>query len=352
MRHALLTASAAVLFGLAAPAKSQSTASQPLPLFADERPLVLTMTTNFATLTRADPEEAPSVSGGLSVGGVEGTMAVQYQPRGITRRAKDVCQFPPLRVRFATPPPAGSVFEGQRQLKLVTHCRAAGNFNQYTLLEYAAYRLFNLITPLSFRTRLAQIDYVDSGGHSVARRYGFFIEDADDLAKRNGMREARIRDRFPVTRLSPRDAARFALFQYMIGNLDWAMQAGPGGDDCCHNSKPVGVGGTGAAQLVPVPYDFDFAGLVNAPYATPPFGVQVSSVRQRRYRGLCRHNAEAKALFAEFRTQRSQVSALFASIPGLERSSQAKATSYLDTFFADIATDEQATAKILKTCLG
>ncbi len=346
MRLSLLAATIGVL---AAPATAQQAAK---PLFASDKLLNLTMTADFTPLTRADADERPTVRGSLAMAGGGEALAVDLQPRGITRRAKDVCQFPPLRVRFASPPGSASEFAGQKQLKLVTHCRGSENFNQYTLLEYAAYRLYADLTPNSMRTRLAQIDYVDGRGKLMARRFGFFIEDADDAAARNGMREAKLGTRFPVTRLAPEDSARFALFQYMIGNLDWAMQAGPPGDDCCHNSKPVGVGGSAAAAIVPVPYDFDFAGMVNAPYATPPFGVPVSNVRQRRYRGLCRHNAQAKALLPAFRAQQARLAGIFAGIPGLDRSSQAKALDYLAGFYGDIATDQQADAKIFRTCLG
>lgn len=332
------------------PASTQQAAPPATPLFATNDLLRLTLKGDYSTLTRADSDERPTVQGSLEIGGE--VLQVQLQPRGITRRKKDVCQFPPLRVRFNGAPPANSVFEGQRQLKLVTHCRGAESFNQYTLMEYAAYRLFNELTPLSFRARLAQVDYIDNGGKLVARRFAFFIEDIDDVAKRNGMREAKMGTRFPVTKLTAKDSARFALFEYMIGNLDWAMQAGPGGDDCCHNSKPIGVGGTSAAQLVPVPYDFDFSGLVNAPYAEPPFGVPVSSVRQRRYRGLCRHNIDAQSLYPDFRAMQGKVATVFASIPGLDGSSQGRAINYLNGFFDDIATDQQAATKILKTCLG
>ena len=340
---------AAIVAAATFPAHAQEV---PKPLFESDRLLNLTLTADYGPLTGADPEQRPTVRGTLAAAGQSEALAVDLQPRGITRRAKDVCQFPPLRVRFVTPPSATSEFAGQRQLKLVTHCRGTANFNQYTLLEYAAYRLFADLTPLSMRARLAQIDYVDGRGKLMARRFGFFIEDADDAARRNGMREAKLGARFPVARLAPTESARFALFQYMIGNLDWAMQAGPAGDDCCHNSKPIGVGGSAAAHVVPVPYDFDFAGMVSAPYATPPFGVNVSNVRQRRYRGLCRHNAEAKALLPTFRAQQARVAGILASVPGLEASNQSKALAYLGGFYADIATDQQADAKVFKTCLG
>ena len=318
------------------------------PLFASDEPIRLTISGGVDLIAKGGTDGRQGRSGTVTVAGTSGSLPVMLEPRGITRRQRDVCQFPPLRVTFNQPPPADSVFAGQKRLKLVSHCRAAEGFQNYVLLEYAAYRIYNSLTPLSFRARLAQIEYRDTAGQPITTRYGFFIENADDVARRNGMQEARVGERFPVSRLSPTDAARFAIFQYMIANLDWAMQAGPAGDTCCHNSRPITSGG----PLIPVPYDFDFSGMVNAPYATPPSAVNVSSVRQRRYRGLCRHNSEAKALFAQFRSQQTAVSQILSSVPGLERGARDRAIGFLGGFFKDIATDEQAESKILRNCLG
>ena len=84
-------------------------------------------------------------------------LPITLTARGITRLRDDICSFPPLRVEFNSPPPPGSLFERQGRLKLVTHCRTAADHQQKILLEYAAYRIFNLLTPVSFRARLAQV---------------------------------------------------------------------------------------------------------------------------------------------------------------------------------------------------
>ena len=136
------------------------------------------------------------------------------------------------------------------------------------LLEYSAYRLYNQLTPASHRVRLATIDYVGSDNRPLTTRIGFFLEDIDDVAARNGMRRAATGERIGSSQLSSADAARLAMFEYMISNLDWSMRAGPPGDRCCHNSRLLGRAGA-AINLFPVPYDFDFSGLVSAPYAAP-----------------------------------------------------------------------------------
>ena len=101
-----------------------------------------------------------------------------------------------------------------------------------------------------------------------------------------------------------------------------------------------------------MPYDFDFAGLVDAPYATPPESVPVKSVRQRRYRGYCAHNGHALAAAAELRGQRGPLNAMLGQIPQLEERTRRKAVAYLESFFADISSDADVAANLLKTCIN
>ena len=310
----------------------------------------LTITGPIPAVVRAAAGANPPRDATLTLGGAAETHAIKLSARGITRRKRDVCQFPPLRVEFAQPPAATSLFHGQKRLKLVTHCRASPGFQQHLLLEYAAYRLYNALTPASFRVRLATVDYVDGSGKPPTSRLGFFIEDTDDAGRRNGLREAKTGERIQTAQLNARDAARVAVFEYMIGNLDWSTRAGPAGESCCHNSKLIGPGAAG--KLIPLPYDFDFSGLVDAPYAFPPEAVPVKSVRQRRYRGYCAHNAEAMAAAGEMRAQRGAIYATLGQIPQLEGRTRQKAAAYLDSFFADIATDQAVSAKLLKTCIN
>src|SRR3954453_10655103 len=267
--------------GVSAPVAAQ----QPRPLFAGSDPIHITLQGPFAGLIRN--RSASPVQGTLTDPAGQ-ALSVALSARGITRRAADVCEFPPIKGQFTAPPPASSAFAGQKSRKLVTLCRNAPAFQQYVLLEYSAYRMLNVLTPRSFRVRLANIDYVNADGHPITSRIGYFLEELSDVAKRNGVKDTHAPARIPVTDLSPADAARYALFQHMIANHDWSMRAGPEGDDCCHNAKLIGP--LAPAATVPIPYDFDYSGFVSPPYATPPDELHISSVRERLYRGYCMHN--------------------------------------------------------------
>ena len=339
----------ALLAGLSIAVVAPAAAAPPTPLFASDAPIQLTIQGPIGNLVRNSERSQVPTGATLALVGSSETHAIRLTPRGITRLRKETCGFPPLRVEFGQPPAAASQFAGQRRLKLVTHCRPAANFQQHLLLEYSAYRIFNIISPVSYRARLATVNYVEANGRNVTTRYGFFIEDTDDVARRNGLREAAVGTRIPSAQLQPRQSARLALFQYMIGNLDWSMRAGPPGEGCCHNSRLL----ADASPLkVPVPYDFDYSGLVDAPYAVAPDQFHISSVRTRVYQGYCRHNGEVIAAAAEFRAARPSIESMFGQIPGMEPRTRKDALSYLARFYDDIATDASLQSRVLKSCVG
>ena len=336
---------AAIALAVACPASAQKPAK---PLFETSDVLRITIKGPLGNsgLGKNAPEQAFPAA--LTIGSEQ--LPITLEKRGLTRRRPDTCQFAPLRLRFPQKPAAASLFSGQKSLKLVTHCRSNDDFQQYVLLEYAAYRMFNRLTPASFRTRLAMIDYVGSDGRPIVSRYGFFIEDVDDLARRLGMQEAKVGDRIAVSQLSGDYAGRVAMFQHLLGNHDWSMRAGPAGTTCCHNAKLIGPLPR-STLLAPVPYDFDFSGFVGAPYAVPPTELQLQDVRERRYRGYCRDNLQAMATAREMRAAKADLLSIITTTPGLEARAQARATGYLERFFRDIASDDLVAGKVLKTCI-
>jgi hypothetical protein len=343
---------ALVLAAAVQPAGS-APAKPPTPLFADDQPIHLALRGPISAISRTPQNLRTPRPATLSlISPAPETHAIQLSPRGLTRRLKITCAFVPLRVEFAARPAATSLFKGQKRLKLTTHCRTSPQHQQYVLLEYAAYRMFNVLSPHGLRARLATVDYVEQDGRPLISRLGFLVEDSDDAAKRSGLVEARMPARISASQLDPAAAARAALFEYMIGNLDWSMRAGPAGDVCCHNFRLMAAMATAQTGLVPVPYDFDYSGFVNAPYALPPEGITVGSVRERRYRGHCVHNTQVIQVAPEFRAKRAELLAVLASIAQLDEGRRRSASDYLDSFFRDIATDADVTRRLLRTCVN
>ena len=342
----------AAFFGLLAALTFQpALGKEPKPLFASDDVLQIRITAPFRTIIREAPTSTdPFVANLTLLGDATESHLIELSARGNSRRDTKVCQFPPLRVEFSEKPGDASLFDGQKRLKLVTHCRRTRNFDQHYLLEYAAYKLLNTITPHSLEVRLAEIEYVEAeNDRTIYSRMGFFIEDTDDAAKRNELKEIDI-DGIDVAQLDPSAAATYALFQFMIGNLDWSMHSSLAGDDCCHNTKLIGKREEPLRALSPVPYDFDYSGLVNTPYAIPPETINVRSVRTRRYRGFCVHNDEVRAAIPAFLEKREELYAAVTNIDELKNSRRSSAARYLDSFFKVIEDERRLQSQIFDRC--
>jgi hypothetical protein len=330
---------------LASPAAAQA------PLFSADDELALTLDAPFGRLVSGAARSTDPFPGTVTLGAA--SFAIEVAPRGFTRRTGDFCSFPPLRLNFERSALQGTQFEGQNRLKLVTHCRPQSSFAPVGVREYLAYRLYNLVTPLSFRVRPAQITYHDNEGRfNELTRFGFLIEDAGEMARRNDRVELEVAPgSVDSAQLDAASSANLALFQFMIGNLDWSYTSGPPGDDCCHNGKLLAREGE-TSGIVPVPYDFDFSGFVGASYATPPPSAPVSNVRTRYYWGLCRHNDQLPAAADLFRARRAAMAALIASETRLNEASRVSSQNYIADFFAILDDPERFDRLIVRRCRG
>jgi hypothetical protein len=342
--RAALSLTLLALAGLASAADGDKA---PHPLFQAEAPLAVTLQAPWSVVLKdiQDSRRYPAVLTYTDAQGQAHAIAATIETRGITRRR--VCRFPPLRVRFEKAAVAGTEFAGQDALKMVTHCNREPVFKPYYVQEWLAYRLYNLVTERSFRTRPLDVSYVDSkGGKADGPRFAFLIEDVGDMAKRNGLKPD------PKARFQPRDydsmaLSRFMLFQYLIGNTDWDVMVGPRADECCHNVRVVGAGD---AKRIAVPYDFDSAGMVNANYAAPHESLPISDVRTRLYRGLCVHNDTLEAARREFQAHRPAIFALVQGEARLPPQRQKVVARYFEDFYETLDSDERFAREITAKC--
>lgn len=344
----LCTSVLGVLGGLLA-SLSGSVAASASALFDAEDALHITIEAPFRTMIKDLLNEDVYVEGTLSVSG-QAAIPVRLKPRGKTRRSKEVCNFPPLTVNFKKKDVEGTVFAAQDKLKLVTHCQdRKESYQIYYRQEYHIYKVYNLLTDESFRVRPAEITYVDTDGkRKTITRFAFFIEDTDELAGRIGLERYKVQ-KFRSDELDPFKASRFVMFQYLIANLDWATMGGPPGENCCHNSKPFI---DHAGVVTPVPYDFDFAGVINAKYASPPEGVKVRNMKTRLYRGLCKHNATVPAAVALINANREAITQLYQETAFLDERDATKAIKFYDGFFEDVNDPKKFERKIIRKCRG
>lgn len=314
-----------------AQAATEAAAKAPRRLFRDDAPLTLTLSADFrAVFSKRDTVNPPRTPAQLSFPGDSGpaTVPVELSTRGHFRLKPSTCGFAPLKVHFPKERLKGTVFAGEGSLKLVTHCEKGSRYEQNLLVEYGTYRAYNRLTDLSHRARLARITYADTRDSSrTITRYGFFLEDDKDMAARNG---GRVLEHAGGS-YSEMDSAQMDLlgvFEWLIGNTDWSVVMN-------HNIRLLQF--EGRASLYPVAYDFDFSGLVNAPYARPDGRLPIKNVRQRLYRGMCRPLEAMTPTLERFVAQEQAIYDAYRTVPGLDPKRLKEVVDYLKDGFAVLA---------------
>jgi hypothetical protein len=334
-------------------------AQQPEEIVPDSLPLFLAHGTVHVTLIadletifkdrRQESEEFPARIVVPTLDGGMDTLDIEVRTRGKLRLERRICGFPPVRLDFPTKASAHTIFAGQDKLKLVTHCQTGrAQYEQYVLQEYLAYRVFNLITDLSFRVRLARFTYVDARGKDQPiTRYAFFIESDQHMATRNGW-EALAIPMVPPAEVPADYMSLVNLFQYMVGNPDWsAFVAEPDKGECCHNMQPVG---TTAGPVFSVPYDLDVTGAVNVPYAKPAPELGIRSLKDRVYRGLCITNETLPDAVQLFNARKDAIRALYEGTEELEPKERQRALEYYDEFYETINDARKFDREIVRRC--
>ena len=314
-------------------------------IFADSAPLVMELHGNFRTLCRRPhrkhcPDTAATLFYRNASVGVQ-RLNTRLRVRGRWRKETGNCTFPALFV-FVTSAGEGSPFADHPVLPFTTHCRKRrGDHEQYVLKEYLAYRIYNLLTSMSLRVRLARVTYYDTSRSRAEPliRYGFFTEHFQTFAKRH---QSRIlsSEEFNIGAADAAELGTFDLFQFMIGNTDWSTIAG-------HNVVHVRRPGRPAT---PVPYDFDFSGLVDARYAAPPPILPIERVTQRLFRGFCEPAADWDRLRTQFSSHREAILDLTAQVPHLERSHRAAVRQYLESFFTILESPQRRRTELSGAC--
>jgi hypothetical protein len=339
-----------ISFLLAVPVSYAAEKVKPPKLFSQYSEMQVTFSGPWDTIRRNKKKDDryPVQLSYTGADGAQHTIDAEVSLRGITRRR--ICRFPPLKLHFDKKKLKGTEFRGNKSLKLVTYCDTGSKYEQYYIKEFLTYRIYNLITEYSFRARPMIIDYKDSKKDDSITRFGFLIEDVDDLAKRNDMEELSIASA-PYRELDPVTTSQLSLFQFMIGNLDWAATSGPKDDSCCHNARLIGTGN----DIIPkysVPYDFDSSGLVNTHYAAPPEGLKVRNIRQRLYRGFCAFNDELPQTVALLKEKRTDILALFQDNTHLSDYMREDAIDYIEDFYKIIDNPKRYKKDIIDKCRG
>lgn len=272
----------------------------------------------------AEPVAFPFSLSYSNAQGTETNLPVNIKTRGHFRRIRENCSYPPLLIQF---PPGGShlttIFYSQRKLKLVMPC--AGE--EYIVREWLLYKIYNLLTSKSFKARLVKIKLQDERNKKeLTPFFALLLEEESQMAKRNQATEVETKIRPQQT--EPGSFLTMSVFQYMVGNTDWSVEY-------LQNIKLMSPESGGAP--VPVAYDFDHAGMVGAPYARPAEELEMSSNRERRYRGYCIKDLSVfNPVIDHFNRVKDDIYKLYTDCKLLDEKYIKSTIRYLDEFYSTI----------------
>ena len=169
---------------------------------------------------------------------------------------------------------------------------------------------------------------------------GVLIEDIDNVAKRLHGNEIKRR----ILPLQQDDVAsiRNSFFQYLIANTDFSTTY-------LHNGKLLFID----KKIIPLPYDFDMSGLVDASYAVVSniqnITLDITDVKERVYKGYKRDELLFEQVRKEFIDNKFK---MFEAIDHLEkyfddRNQFIIAKRFVTQFFEIIENDNAFKRKIL-----
>lgn len=254
------------------------------------------------------------------------TFPIKIKPRGRFRRMN--CAFPPLKVKFGKEDLSErGISTKHKSLKLVTHCLEDESASQNVIKEYLAYKMYNVLTDVSFNVQLVEVTYIDSNDETQSiTNYGFLIEDTDELAERNGGKEIENAYNITLDDVKKSYAHLVPMFQYMIANMDWRPQM-------LQNVKVIE---TADEERIIVPYDFDFSGLVEAPYAIPSVDYQQTDIRQRIYMNKVDDLEELDKTIHYFKANKKKILSVIEDCERLTKDNKKSMVKYIKEFYRTI----------------
>lgn len=313
-------------------------------LFYKEEPLELTLKLDLKQLQRSrrdekyqDAEMTCHVNESFDL-----THPVRVKTRGIYRR--DNCTYPPfwLNIRHA-----GIEADSLREvvkMKMVVRCRSSKQYDPYVLREFLAYKIFNLITPFSYRVRLIRLRYIDTGRKNEETLDWAFLIEPDELMEKRLRGKMIKSDQLSMRTVNPHVMDQVAMFQYMIGNGDYSVTGR-------HNLRIIALEDPDQPQgFLVIPYDFDYTGLINAHYAVPGEGLPINSVRERYFLGPCRSDDIFKEVLEEFSTYYDPIISYLEGFDYLEQEEREDMIEYIKDFYRQAGRDDFIRHNIASTC--
>jgi hypothetical protein len=282
----------------------------------------LRLDTNWGRLVRTKMAEEYQEAQLSFIGpdAVRDTLPVKMKARGNVR--KEVCYYPPVKIKFQKADLKALNFNNMNEVKCVFPCRSGERDADYLLREALIYRLYERISPVHLHTQLVRLEGMQDGKDKLSS-YALLIEHEEEFSARLNARVVE-RGIVNVGGLNRELYLRMVFFQYMVANTDWSLPNR-------HNVQMVAA--EGYPRIVVVPYDFDYAGFVDAPYAIPAEVIPIKSVTDRYFLGYEVTKEEALETARFFLSKKEELLGICENYHWLSEKSRKTARDNLLDFF-------------------
>lgn len=254
---------------------------------------------------------------------LESRIPIRIKPRGKSRRR--LCDLPPIKLDLKKTTVIKESLQSIEKLKVVSPCKSGSVYENVLFKEFLVYKLFNVLTDKSFRVRLIELTLENTGENPwEQKQFGFIIEEGDAVGERLKMDYVNKFSLLP-SMVNQEYYALLAMFEFMIGNPDWSLTGG-------QNLKTFRQGNEEPENTYSLPYDFDVASIVNAPYAVPP-PVGQTEVSLRPFNGVCLEVDQLQQAFDYMSSNQEELFATVEEFPYLPKGQKKKMANYMKTFF-------------------
>lgn len=246
---------------------------------------------------------------------------MEVRSRGKFRRKNAV--YPPLKLKFKKKDLVAAGYDTLNEIKLVLPVYDNKLGDELIVREYLAYRMFELISPVHVRARLIQLTIRDTHVEKSSKKMlAMLLEDEEQSCARYGGMPVETYG-IPADSLLTNQAALTIIFEYMIGNTDWEIAM-------LRNVRLMRTRENN--KILILPYDFDFSGLVSAPYSSPASETGLKTVRDRF---LMSSGVSPEALQRAVLAIRNSRQAIYKLCENnyLSHSASEDMTQFLDAFF-------------------
>lgn len=314
--------------------------AQDVPLFQSKEPVNLRITGSIKSIKKKS-NDSTFVTGKFLYEQDKQWVTVPAEARVRGNFRLKNCYFPPLKLKFKGKNVEATIFRGNKTLKVVVPCETGSDKNTLIRKEYLCYQIYQTISPIFFQTRLANLELTEIS-QKRPRKFellSFFVEDNSLVAKRHKGKVIKTKGISPAA-FDEKQSLRNDYFQYMIGNSDWSAVFQ-------HNSNTLYVDG----KYVPLSYDFDLSGFVNAGYGQVNPQQGTGDRRSRVYRGFCKSKEAMEEIRKEFLANESAVMDIIDNESrNFTKYELNDMRSYVSEFFDLLKNDDRFSAAIPGQC--